>query len=95
MICYIIPYYFASAKYFFSLERKLPILFILKGQPGGLINKYDLCNYPTDHVYVVQKKCLDGCASMANMLERTAKALPLYYANICMILTICALLGPK
>ena len=40
------------------------------------------------------EKCLDGCASMENILERIAKVLHLYYANICMVLT-CAPLGPK
>ncbi|RHY17809.1 hypothetical protein DYB36_013148, partial [Aphanomyces astaci] len=33
---------------------KLPILFILKGTPGGLIERHEIPTYPSGHVYVVQ-----------------------------------------
>ncbi|ETV65142.1 hypothetical protein H257_18068 [Aphanomyces astaci] len=34
---------------------KLPLLFILKGQPGGVIDKKELSTYPAGHFYAVQK----------------------------------------
>ncbi|KAF0714289.1 Aste57867_3929 [Aphanomyces stellatus] len=34
---------------------KLPILFIVKGKPGGLVDKQEIPTYPEGHVYVVQE----------------------------------------
>ncbi|RQM23507.1 hypothetical protein B5M09_004631 [Aphanomyces astaci] len=39
-----------------SNGEKLPILFIVKGQPGGTIEQNEIPTYPDGHVYVVQKK---------------------------------------
>ncbi|KAF0701979.1 hypothetical protein AaE_016202, partial [Aphanomyces astaci] len=36
--------------------EKLPILFILKGTPGGLIERHEIPTYPSGHVYVVHPK---------------------------------------
>ncbi|KAE9240874.1 hypothetical protein PF002_g9542 [Phytophthora fragariae] len=36
--------------------RKLPLLFILRGEPGGKIEQSELQTYPKGHVYTVQKK---------------------------------------
>ncbi|RQM20154.1 hypothetical protein B5M09_012094 [Aphanomyces astaci] len=33
---------------------KLPLLFIIKGQPGGLLEKTELSSYDPTHVYAVQ-----------------------------------------
>ncbi|KAH9144859.1 hypothetical protein AeRB84_011205 [Aphanomyces euteiches] len=38
-----------------SLDEKLPILFILRGQPGGIIETDEIPLYPPEHVYVVQE----------------------------------------
>ncbi|RLO07395.1 hypothetical protein DYB28_000452 [Aphanomyces astaci] len=35
---------------------KLPILFIIKGEPGGLIEKSVFKTYPSGHYYAIQKK---------------------------------------
>ncbi|RHY83964.1 hypothetical protein DYB35_013815 [Aphanomyces astaci] len=35
---------------------KLPILFIVKGEPGGLIEKSEFKTYPSSHYYAIQKK---------------------------------------
>ncbi|RHY72150.1 hypothetical protein DYB38_013743, partial [Aphanomyces astaci] len=35
---------------------KLPILFIIKGEPGGLIEKSEFKIYPSGHYYAIQKK---------------------------------------
>ncbi|KAF0737743.1 hypothetical protein Ae201684P_004678 [Aphanomyces euteiches] len=35
---------------------KLPIMFVIRGQPGGRIEKHDLPTYPTGHAYAVQPK---------------------------------------
>ncbi|RLO05884.1 hypothetical protein DYB28_010468 [Aphanomyces astaci] len=35
---------------------KLPILFIIKGEPGGLIEKSEFKTYPSSHYYAIQKK---------------------------------------
>ncbi|KAF0710562.1 Aste57867_5509 [Aphanomyces stellatus] len=34
---------------------KLPILFIVKGKPGGLVDKQEIPTYPEGHDYVVQE----------------------------------------
>ncbi|RHY89777.1 hypothetical protein DYB35_004095 [Aphanomyces astaci] len=39
-----------------SNGEKLPILFIVKGTPGGSIDRDEVPTYPAGHVYVVQKK---------------------------------------
>ncbi|RHY27050.1 hypothetical protein DYB32_007085 [Aphanomyces invadans] len=38
-----------------SNDEKLPNLFILKGQPGGSIDKRELPTFPPGHMYVVQE----------------------------------------
>ncbi|KAH9182531.1 hypothetical protein AeNC1_015493, partial [Aphanomyces euteiches] len=38
-----------------SSDEKLPILFILRGQPGGIIETDEIPLYPPEHVYVVQE----------------------------------------
>ncbi|KAH9123127.1 hypothetical protein AeMF1_005810 [Aphanomyces euteiches] len=38
-----------------SSGEKLPILFILRGQPGGIIETDEIPLYPPEHVYVVQE----------------------------------------
>ncbi|KAH9143039.1 hypothetical protein AeRB84_012929 [Aphanomyces euteiches] len=38
-----------------SNGEKLPILFIIKGERGGYIEQDELCEYPQDHLYCVQK----------------------------------------
>ncbi|KAG3238454.1 hypothetical protein PI124_g16590 [Phytophthora idaei] len=35
--------------------KKLPILFILRGMPGGTVETDELPTYPSDHVYTVQE----------------------------------------
>ncbi|KAF0739538.1 hypothetical protein Ae201684_004720 [Aphanomyces euteiches] len=35
---------------------KLPILFVLRGQPGGQIEKEELPTFPSGHVYAVQER---------------------------------------
>ncbi|RHZ33931.1 hypothetical protein DYB37_013298, partial [Aphanomyces astaci] len=35
---------------------KLPILFIIKDEPGGLIQKSKFKTYPSGHYYAIQKK---------------------------------------
>ncbi|KAH9088220.1 hypothetical protein Ae201684P_015555 [Aphanomyces euteiches] len=35
---------------------KLPIMFVIRGQPGGRIEKHELPTYPTGHAYAVQPK---------------------------------------
>ncbi|RQM31120.1 hypothetical protein B5M09_011722, partial [Aphanomyces astaci] len=37
---------------------KLPILFIIKGEPGGLIEKSEFKTYPSGHYYAFQKKAV-------------------------------------
>ncbi|KAG9412615.1 hypothetical protein AC1031_015523 [Aphanomyces cochlioides] len=38
-----------------SNGEKLPILFIVKGTPGGLIERQEVPTFPRGHVYVVQE----------------------------------------
>ncbi|KAH9129887.1 hypothetical protein AeMF1_000050 [Aphanomyces euteiches] len=38
-----------------SNGEKLPILFIVKGTPGGFIERQEVATYPRGHVYVVQE----------------------------------------
>ncbi|KAH9182936.1 hypothetical protein AeNC1_015086 [Aphanomyces euteiches] len=41
---------------------KLPLLFIVKGQPGGLIEMHELPYYPAPHVYAAQTNgWMDDC----------------------------------
>jgi hypothetical protein len=39
----------------FYLGKKLPILFIVRGKPGGSIETKELKKYPRGHVYAVQE----------------------------------------
>ncbi|KAG6972276.1 hypothetical protein JG687_00001577 [Phytophthora cactorum] len=42
-------------------ENKLPILFIIRGVPGGDIEKDELKTYPLGHYYFVQESAwMDG-----------------------------------
>ncbi|KAG9399884.1 hypothetical protein AC1031_011305 [Aphanomyces cochlioides] len=38
-----------------SNDEKLPILFILKGAPGGQIDRFEMPKYPPGHIYIVQE----------------------------------------
>ncbi|KAF0712302.1 Aste57867_4873 [Aphanomyces stellatus] len=41
--------------------KKMPIMFAIKGQSGGLIEQRELDTYPSGHFYAVQKKAwMDG-----------------------------------
>ncbi|KAF0687829.1 Aste57867_20481 [Aphanomyces stellatus] len=41
--------------------KKMPIMFVIKGQSGGLIERRELDTYPSGHFYAVQKKAwMDG-----------------------------------
>ncbi|KAF0697113.1 Aste57867_12179 [Aphanomyces stellatus] len=36
--------------------KKMPIMFVIKGEPGGLIEQREFPTYPSDHFYAMQKK---------------------------------------
>ncbi|RHY99072.1 hypothetical protein DYB35_010280 [Aphanomyces astaci] len=43
------------------LHTKLPIMFIMKGQPGGCIESLEIPTFPAGHFYAVQEKaCMDA-----------------------------------
>ncbi|KAH9070619.1 hypothetical protein Ae201684P_002975 [Aphanomyces euteiches] len=44
-----------------AAKHKLPILFVVKGKPGGFIDVNELMTYPAGHFYAVQKNSwIDG-----------------------------------
>ncbi|KAH9104025.1 hypothetical protein LEN26_012615 [Aphanomyces euteiches] len=56
-----------------SSGEKLPILFILRGKPGGVIETDELPLYPPEHVYVVQESAWMDKRVWAHYLKELLK----------------------
>ncbi|KAH9136511.1 hypothetical protein AeRB84_018374 [Aphanomyces euteiches] len=71
---------------------KLPVLFIMRGVPGGLIENREFSTIPSDHYYVVQKNAwMDSACIIVDNFDSHVSSFPRRFVERQLGSTLCAL----